>query len=248
MKKNLFLGVLCFVSCVFFTAKAHATITQTDNADITVVQSGTLLESNIKKNRTYSTYYYQRASHFATLPTSSKDIIFLGDSITDGAEWSELFGNKNVKNRGISGDTTWGVYDRLDVILNIPPKKIFLLIGINDIGRGKDDEYVIAGIERIIKKIRKEAPRTKLYVQSILPVNSCYGKFSGHTSQWERIPGLNLRIREIAKQEGANFIDLFSHFSDAEGKMNKNYSNDGLHLLGEGYKVWKSAIQKYVRK
>lgn len=232
MKKNLLIVVLSFISCVFFTANA-----------------GTLQETNNKKkSRTYSTYYYQRATHFATLPTSSKDIIFLGDSITDGAEWDELFGNKKIKNRGISGDTTWGVYDRLDVILNIPPKKIFLLIGINDIGRGRNDEYVIEGIERIIKQIRQQAPKTELYVQSILPVNPCYGKFSGHTSQWERIPGLNRRIASIAKSEGAKYIDLFSKFADVEGKMNKNYSNDGLHLLGEGYKVWKSAIQKYIKK
>lgn len=57
--------------------------------------------------RKYSTYYYQRASLFEQLPTSSDDILFIGNSITDGGEWSELFQNPHVKNRGISGDTTW---------------------------------------------------------------------------------------------------------------------------------------------
>ena len=198
-------------------------------------------------DRIYSTYYYQRASHFEELPTSSKDIIFLGNSITDGAEWSELFQNRHVKNRGISGDTTWGVYDRLNTILKGNPRKIFLLIGINDIGRGRDDRYVVEGVERIIKKIKEESPRTQLYVQSILPVNPNLGKFSGHTSQWQRIPGINIEIRDIAEREGASYIDLFSSFVDEEGKMNAAYTNDGLHLLGKGYAKWKSIITPYIK-
>lgn len=202
---------------------------------------------NTQEKREHSTYYYQRATHFEKLPTSSKDIIFLGNSITDGAEWGELFQNKYIKNRGISGDTTWGVYDRLETILKGNPKKIFLLIGINDIGRGRDDQYVIDGIERIIKKIKEDNPRTQLYVQSILPVNPVYGKFGGHTSQWKRIPEINARIKRIAIREGITFIDLFTSFVDQEGKMNKDLTNDGLHLLGQGYEVWKQAVLPYIK-
>ncbi|MCP3895963.1 MAG: sialate O-acetylesterase, partial [Bacteroides sp.] len=84
----------------------------------------------------YSTFYYQRASLFEELPIDSKDIVFLGNSITNGGEWAELLNNKRVKNRGISGDICQGVYDRLDPILKGKPAKIFLLIGINDISRG----------------------------------------------------------------------------------------------------------------
>ena len=226
MKKQFLILLLC---CPMLILTAHA---QTPDA---------------KAKRTYSTYYYQRASLFEVLPTSSKDIIFLGNSITDGAEWNELMGNRHAKNRGISGDTTWGVYDRLGTILKGHPQKIFLLIGINDIGRGKDDQYVIDGIERIVKKIKAEAPRTQLYLQSILPVNPIYGKFSGHTSQWQRIPGINAAIQQLAQREGAIYIDLFQAFVDQEGKMKKEYTNDGLHLLGKGYLVWKSVIGNYMK-
>ena len=89
------------------------------------------------QERKYSTFYYQRATLFEELPVTSKDIIFLGNSITNGGEWSELLNNKHVKNRGISGDICMGVYDRLDAILKGKPAKIFLLIGINDVSRGK---------------------------------------------------------------------------------------------------------------
>lgn len=197
-------------------------------------------------DRVYSTYYYQRATHFEKLGVSKKDIVFLGNSITDGAEWSELFHNRFVKNRGISGDTTWGVYDRLDAILSGKPSKIFLLIGINDIGRGRSDAYVVEGVKRIVTKIKSDAPRTKLYVQSILPVNPVYGKFNGHTSQWSRIKGINAELEKIAEEADVEFIDLYKHFADEEGKMNAKLTNDGLHLLGDGYEVWKKVLLPYI--
>ena len=85
------------------------------------------------QERKYSTFYEQRATLFEELPVTSRDIIFLGNSITNGCEWGELFQNTYVKNRGISGDICMGVYDRLDPIIKGKPAKIFLLIGINDV-------------------------------------------------------------------------------------------------------------------
>ncbi len=64
----------------------------------------------------FPTYYWQRVTHFNTLPQSKDDIIFLGNSITDGDEWSELFDDNHIKNRGISGNITAGVIHRLDGI------------------------------------------------------------------------------------------------------------------------------------
>ena len=81
----------------------------------------------------YNQFYYQRATLFEKLPIDSDDIVFLGNSITNGCEWHELFNNPNIKNRGISSDVSMGVYDRLDPIIKGKPAKIFLMIGINDI-------------------------------------------------------------------------------------------------------------------
>ena len=92
---------------------------------------------------------------FEELPVTSSDIIFLGNSITNGAEWAELFKNKHVKNRGISGDICMGVYDRLDAILKGKPAKIFLLIGINDVSRGTPADTIVSRIEMIVRKINK---------------------------------------------------------------------------------------------
>lgn len=201
-----------------------------------------------QKEGKYSTYYYQRASLFEVLPVASDDILFVGNSITDGGEWCELFQNPNVKNRGISGDTTQGVYDRLDALLKGTPAQIFLLIGINNVPRGESADSIAAGIRRIVQRIRQESPATEVLVQSVLPVTPQYGKFDGHTSRWQLVPEINRRVRRLAQEEKVTYIDLFSHFADAEGKMKPEYTNDGLHLKGNGYLLWKEVVQPFLKK
>ncbi|MDE5923438.1 MAG: sialate O-acetylesterase [Muribaculum sp.] len=199
------------------------------------------------QERKYSTFYYQRATLFEELPVTSSDIIFLGNSITNGGEWAELFDNPHVKNRGISGDVCMGVYDRLDAILKGSPAKIFLLIGINDLDRGASADTIVERIGLIVDKIQKTSPDTKLYLQSVLPVSDHYNMFNGHTSRWQVIPEINNGIVRLAADRGVKYIDLYSHFVDnATGKMNIEYTNDGLHLLGKGYKKWVGIVKPYV--
>ena len=76
-------------------------------------------------------YNYQKRSLFEQLPIRGNDIVFLGNSITDGCEWAELFNNRHIKNRGISADRSGWLLDRLDPIVNGHPKKLFLMIGTN---------------------------------------------------------------------------------------------------------------------
>ena len=196
----------------------------------------------------YSTFYYQRATLFEELPITSKDIIFLGNSITNGAEWSELFNNRHVKNRGISGDICMGVYDRLEAILKGRPAKIFLLIGINDVARGTSADTIVARIGKIVEKVKQDSPKTKMYLQSVLPVTDYYKKFDGHTSRWQVVKQINDGLVKLAEKESATYVDLYSHFVDeATGKMNISYTNDGLHLLGKGYLKWVEIVQPYIK-
>lgn len=205
-----------------------------------------LLPTGAQENK-YSTFYYQRATLFEELPVASDDIIFLGNSIINGAEWAELLGNSHVKNRGISGDICLGVYDRLSPILRGKPAKIFLLIGINDVSAGLSADTIVSRIEKIVKKIRYDSPTTRLYLQSLLPVTDYYNKFRNHTLHPEIIPIINSGIKKIADREMVVYIDLYSSFVDSEtGKMNIGYTNDGLHLLGKGYLKWVEIIKPYV--
>lgn len=194
----------------------------------------------------YSTFYVQRASLFSKLPVTPKDVVFIGNSITNGAEWNELFPRKRVKNRGISGDTSGGVYDRLDTVVKGRPAKIFILVGVNDISRGIGVETIVQNMKRLVEKIQNESPKTKIYIQSILPVNPDFGMFKGHMKP-ELIKEINQSYQNIAQEYKVNYIDLYSHFlEEGTDKLDKKYTNDGLHLLGEGYLLWSEIVKPYL--
>ena len=197
----------------------------------------------------YSTFYYQRASLFEKLPVTSKDIVFLGNSITNGGEWMELLGSTNMKNRGISGDVTLGVYDRLSPIISGEPDKIFLLIGINDLSRNISEDTIVMNIGMILDKIKLESPLTRVYLQSIMPVNDHFGMFEGATKKWAVIKPLNERLKSLAESKNAVYVDLFADLVEpGTEKLNPEYTNDGLHLLGDGYVKWVEIIKPYLEE
>ncbi|MGL4520647.1 MAG: SGNH/GDSL hydrolase family protein [Phocaeicola sp.] len=199
------------------------------------------------QERSYSTYWHQRTTLFEKLPITSKDIVFVGNSITDGGEWFELLNNKHVKNRGISGDVSMGVYDRLEAITNGKPKKIFILIGVNDLPRKTAIEEIVSNINQVIGKIKEQSPKTKIYLQSVLPMSDEKNMFHGHTERHADVAPLNSLLEAVAQKEQITYIDLYSQFINPEtGKMDLRYTNDGLHLLGAGYELWASIVKPYV--
>jgi lysophospholipase L1-like esterase len=213
---------------------------------VTLKTAFTQVSLPILNDSLFSTYYHQRVSHFRTLPKTNGDIIFIGNSITDGGEWGELFNDTRVKNRGISGDITAGVLNRIDEVAKRRPAKVFLLIGVNDIARNLVPDSIVKNILWIAAYLKQESPSTLLFVQSILPVNDAFGKFGGHTSKVERIKEVNARLKEQAKNQGYNFLDLYSSFTDERGKLKKELTNDGLHLKGQGYQLWKHLVYPFV--
>lgn len=196
----------------------------------------------------YGVFYYQRSSLFDALPVYSDDIIMLGNSLTNGCEWHELLEMPNVKNRGISSDVIQGVDDRLGSIINGKPAKIFLMIGVNDISHDLGVDSISEAYLKLIGHIRKELPETKLYVQSCLPINISFGMYKGMTGRDQEIRDLNDVIKAKSDEMGFTWIDLYSSFIDEEGHMKRDYTNDGLHLLGPGYLQWKECILPYINE
>lgn len=197
-----------------------------------------------------SEYNYQKRSLFEQMPIRGNDIVFLGNSITDGCEWSELFNNRHVKNRGISGDRSSWLLDRLDPIIDGHPKKLFLMIGTNDLAAGVAPQEVAANIEKLLDRFAAESPWTKIYVQSILPVNGVdtKAKARNHWKKGAEIIQTNELIEALCEgRKNVMYIDVYSALVDQKGMLDKQYTNDGLHLTGEGYLAWKAVIEKLVR-
>lgn len=210
-----------------------------------IVFSSSAQEPASKVDSSYQTTYYgQKRTLFELLPDGKKEIIFLGNSITDIGEWTEIFQDLRVKNRGISGDNTFGVLARLDEVLSSRPSMIFLMIGINDIAKGIPDEIIVANYRRIIARTRAASPRTRLYLQSVLPTNNSFSEFKRHQDKDDHIQFLNRSLEKLAKEWNAVYVDLYPHFLDGEGKLSAKYTNDGLHLNGPGYMLWKELLIK----
>jgi len=195
---------------------------------------------------TFSTYYHQRVTQFENLPRKTNQIVFLGNSITDGGEWSELFRDPDLQNRGISGDVTAGVLNRLPLALRDKPRKIFLLIGVNDLAKGVSVDSVFKNISLIGAYVRQESPATSLFVQSLLPVNPSFGAFGSHMSKVPLIRQLNVRLQQAAASSGYTFLNFYPEFCDPDGRMKAGFTNDGLHLMGDGYAFWKHLLYPYV--
>lgn len=182
-----------------------------------------------------------RESLFNIMPDTESDIIFLGDSITQRCEWSELLPDYNVKNRGIDSDTTTGVLKRIDEIINMNPQKIFLLIGINDIGKGKTTDEISTNYNEILSEIKTKIPDTEVYAQSVLPINE-----EGTVVKNDQIVDLNSSISAMAEEYGYTYVDLYSLMIDSDNEMKSVYTGDGTHLTGDAYLVWEEAIEQYL--
>lgn len=193
-------------------------------------------------------YWDQKTSLFDVLPVNSDDIVFLGNSITDGGEFAELFDMPNIKNRGIRSDVITGVEKRLTQVTAGHPAKIFLLIGINDVSHGLTVDQLATRYERLVRKIREQTPDTRLYIQSVMPINNDFNRYKNLKGREKVIPALNSRLQTIAAQNGAEYVDLTKALESAPNKLNPKYTNDGLHLNGPGYRAWARAIRNLVKQ
>lgn len=196
-----------------------------------------------------SEYWEQKVTLFNIIPVEPGDIVFLGNSITDGGEFSELFDDITIKNRGISSDVISGVIERLYQVVDHSPSKIFLLIGINDVSHNLSVDRLAEEYGKLVREIREKAPDTRLYIQSVMPINNDFGRYRNLKGKESTVVRLNERIKEIASVNGAVYVDLWPALADpSTGKLKKEFTNDGLHLLGKGYKAWADAIRPLVKE
>jgi lysophospholipase L1-like esterase len=185
-----------------------------------------------------------KTSHLETLPKKEGKIVMLGNSITAECEWSELLDNQQVINRGVIGDGTADILTRLDDVIAMKPKQVFLLIGINDL------QYIplnniLENYEKIVSRITLETPSTELNLISVLPIHNSLRRTGMRN---EDIDFLNKGIVEIGKKFGLKYIDVASKVKNTEGVLREDLSLDGIHLNGQGYKIFGETIKAYISR
>ncbi|MEG1835768.1 MAG: GDSL-type esterase/lipase family protein [Oscillospiraceae bacterium] len=169
------------------------------------------------------------------------EIVFAGDSITDFYKLDKWFPEYTVCNRGICGETTRNLLERFDETITVmKPKLIILLIGINDLNRGKGSESAIMGTESIIININKKLPQCKIILQSVYPVNkNKTDKFDGYneSANSSEIIAMNYKLRELSQKYNCRFADIYSDLIDENGDFKKDLTIDGLHPNENGYEI-----------
>ncbi len=190
----------------------------------------------------FTGYWKHKVDQFRTLPNPEGEICFLGDSITDGGNWTELIGDLRVTNRGISSDTAWGVMKRLDEVTEGRPAKVFLMIGTNDLDRDKTVPQVRDKIGEIIDTIRRDSPATEIHLQSLLPVID----FTWGSRNNAAIDRMNAELEKLASEKQVEWVNLNPWFKDDNGALRSDLTEEGLHINGRAYYLWYSLIRKYL--
>lgn len=185
------------------------------------------------------------------------DLIFLGDSITQGWEgsgkdvWDKHYASRKSANMGIGGDRTQHVLWRLDNgnIDGLSPKLVVLMIGTNNSNREDNTAEEIAdGIKAIVKKLRDKLPQSKILLLAVFP--------RGDKLDPQGLPNpqraKNARASELASQAAdgtmVHFLDVGPKFLEADGALSREIMPDLLHLSPKGYSIWAEAIEPKVKE
>lgn len=205
--------------------------------------------------------YFKRIAEFKKQPIGYNKIVFLGNSITKGGgDWNEKLNTNNIVNRGISGDYTDGVLMRLDEIIHYKPIAVFIMIGVNEFwndNSGKPHltpEYVAGNIINICKKIKESSSSTKIFIQTILPVNNeqylDVKKVDYNFLKLNYSPTVNQQINQtntiLKNNKEFKVVDLHPLFLNNELILDTSLSSDGIHINNNGYQIWVNAIKSII--
>lgn len=178
-----------------------------------------------------------KETQFEELHPAGGEVLFLGDSITEGGAWHEWFPDVQVLNRGISSDTTAGVLGRVNTALRGGPSKVFLLIGTNDIALKTPRAQSVENVAETVRRIRSGQNAPEVILQSVMPRKA---KFA------TRIRELNHEYEKLAAGPGIQYLDLWPALSDNDGALRPEFTLDGLHLTGAGYRAWTRVLEPMV--
>ncbi len=189
-----------------------------------------------------STVYRNLVGQFALSRTASADIVFLGNSITYGGNWSELLGRERIVNRGIGGDNTVGMLHRMQYVYHLTPKYCFIMAGINDLYADAPVGIILSNYSRILDTLQKHGITP--VIQSTLHVNPKWKRAAEKNFQ---VTELNSRLKELAEQRSIAFIDVNAVLS-VEATLQDEFTTDGVHLTAAAYARWRDLLLSFMRE
>ena len=193
-------------------------------------------------------WFKKHESLNARVKQGNVDLIFIGDSITNGWDnegkevWAKFYGKRNAVNLGISCDRTQNVLWRLDHgnIDGISPKLAVVMIGSNNSSRSKLEE-IPEGVKAVVERLRTKLPKTKVLLLAIFP------RGKDNEDRWRQINNkVNERISKFADRKMVFYLDIGPKLVAADGTASTDVLRDLVHLSAKGYEIWAEAIEPMV--
>ena len=178
------------------------------------------------------------------------DLIFIGDSITQGWEgrgkkvWAKHYAKRNAVNLGIGGDRTQHVIWRLDNgnLYRIKPKAAVIMIGTNNSGNNTSQE-IADGVEAIVKQLRKKLPETKVLLLGVFP------RGANNADKRRKVnEGANAIFKKLADGKVVHYLDIGPKFLQKDGTLPREIMPDLLHLSEKGYTIWAESIEAKLKE
>ena len=186
----------------------------------------------------------------ARVAEGEADLVFVGDSITQGWEgrgaeiWKEFYAQRNAVNLGFSGDRTEHVLWRFQDgnLKRIQPKAAVVMIGTNNTGHSmQDPKEVAAGVRAVLDSLLEKSPKTRLLLLGIFPRGKTPDDLARINNQ-----AINQIIRRFG-DDRIRYLDIGPAFLEADGTLTEQVMPDALHLSQGGYRRWAEAIEPVLR-
>ncbi len=193
-----------------------------------------------------------KKEHVKTADEISKNenIVFLGDSITDFYPFDEIYEDLPIINSGISGYRTDEILPRMEeLVYRYNPTSVYILIGTNDFREDSDEDLVKIveeNIKKIVDNIKQNRKKTKIYIQSIYPVNKKMANNATEDRDNEEIKEVNKYLKSFCKENDVKYIDLYNSLTDTDGNFAEIYTKDGLHPNSLGYAKITRVLLPYI--
>ncbi len=182
----------------------------------------------------------------AVSQTPDTELIFIGDSITQGWEragsriWKDSFDTFRPLNLGIGGDRTEHILWRLENgnVDNIAPRTAVVMIGTNNFGGGEDGpDEVLRGVVAVVESLHQRLPNTRILLLDIFPRGDAFNATRGDILQVNQA----LQSRYDGDVD-VQFLPIGHVFLEDDGTIGSSIMPDALHLSEEGYRRWARAI------
>lgn len=182
------------------------------------------------------------------LESRNNTVVFFGNSITYYGQWEKAFRylDVNVITMGYPGDDIVGMMLRIEPLGVIKPKKLFLMAGINGLKYISLDDFY-SQYDKLVSLIIKDSPQTKVFLESILPVDKENMESPDKHADNAKIIKANKIIKIIAEKHNLQYIDVF-HLFITNGVVNKNMFRDGIHPKKTAYYPWYNLLSPYIKK